>query len=282
MMQKTKEIVTLALVVGISVMMGCYTRYFTMISANAEPLNQDVTVITSKDIEEFNLIEKIRTEYWKLVYEFNNNMLLGQIRDPKDDPKDDIKSLSDIVEDSMDIEIQVHEPLTELRYIITDNAEAICTLGCSLDIEFLAYGDPVALILPVEKDSEFCNILIGDVEYVIERRHLGYEEPPVRPASKGQYAGQFQLTAYAWTGYHCANGKYPTPKYTVAAHKEDFPMGTRLYIEGYGIYVVEDRGGFAKGVIDIYIGNKAQCIQFGRKHGVKVYVLEWGSKKKKK
>ena len=90
---------------------------------------------------------------------------------------------------------------------------------------------------------------------------------------KLHYAGKFQLTAYAWTGNPCANGKYPSLNYTVAAHVKDFKLGTKLYIEGYGYYTVEDRGAFRKGVIDIYMGNKAKCIKFGRKHNVKVYVI---------
>ena len=92
--------------------------------------------------------------------------------------------------------------------------------------------------------------------------------------------GIFQLTAYEWTGNPCANGKYPTRNHTVAAHKSDFPLGTVLYIEGYGTYVVEDRGGFPKGTIDIYIGNVKECFKFGRRKA-RVYVVSYPKKKSK-
>ena len=53
-------------------------------------------------------------------------------------------------------------------------------------------------------------------------------------------------------------------------------LGTRIYIEGYGEYIVEDRGGMGGNVIDIYMGeqeNDDVCNSFGRKKNVTVYVI---------
>jgi len=85
------------------------------------------------------------------------------------------------------------------------------------------------------------------------------------------YVGDYQLTAYEWTGNPCANGNYPTEGFTVASNT--FPIGTRLYIEGIGERVVEDTGGMSGDVIDIYMGDPSECIQFGRQAGA-VYVIE--------
>lgn len=85
------------------------------------------------------------------------------------------------------------------------------------------------------------------------------------------YVGDYQLTAYEWTGNPCANGNYPTEGLTVASNT--FPIGTRLYIEGIGERVVEDTGGMSGDVIDIYMGDPSACIQFGRQAGA-VYVIE--------
>ncbi|HAH17787.1 MAG TPA: hypothetical protein DCL29_02030 [Eubacterium sp.] len=76
------------------------------------------------------------------------------------------------------------------------------------------------------------------------------------------YIGVYQLTAYTWTGNPCANGNYPTAGYTCACNS--LPLGTVVYIEGYGTYVVEDTGGMGGGVIDIYMDSYDACIQFGR------------------
>lgn len=83
--------------------------------------------------------------------------------------------------------------------------------------------------------------------------------------------GTYELTAYEWTGNPCSNGNYPTEGYTVACNS--LPLGTRIYIEGYGEYVVEDRGGMAGNVIDIYMGDYDSCIQFGRR-SASIYLLE--------
>lgn len=84
-------------------------------------------------------------------------------------------------------------------------------------------------------------------------------------------AGNFQLTAYEWTGNPCANGNYPTVGYTFASNY--FPLGTRLYIEGIGEGVVEDTGGMGNNVVDIYMGDVQTCINFGRQNA-EVYILE--------
>lgn len=94
-----------------------------------------------------------------------------------------------------------------------------------------------------------------------------------RSGPSGSWAGVggVLLTAYEWTGDPCANGNWPTPGYTVASN--DYPLGTRIYIEGLGEFVVEDTGGMGSGVIDIYMGDVETCIQFGVQSG-NVYVLD--------
>ena len=85
------------------------------------------------------------------------------------------------------------------------------------------------------------------------------------------FIGVYELTAYEWTGNRCANDNYPTCDYTVACNS--LPLGTRIFIEGMGTYVVEDRGGMADSVIDVYMGDYDTCIQFGRR-SANVYVYE--------
>ena len=199
--------------------------------------------------------------------------------------------LSDICEDSLDMEIDLYRPSTDIRYIQSELAVAISRAN-SIDIKSFKYNDVVEIILPIpEEGQQECLLYIDGNEYVIERKHLSYNKMPDRElisssakkhkrnnTNNKYYAGLFQLTAYAWTGNPCANGRYPRPNYTVAAHRSDFPLGTKLYITGYGEFTVEDRGAFKRGVIDIYLGDKAKCIKFGRKHTVKVYVIKYGKK----
>jgi len=85
-----------------------------------------------------------------------------------------------------------------------------------------------------------------------------------------EYAGIFELTAYSETGNTCANGNYPTVGHTAASNY--FPLGTKIYIEGMGEYTIEDRGGMASNVIDIYMGDYDTCIEFGRKQAG-IYII---------
>lgn len=84
------------------------------------------------------------------------------------------------------------------------------------------------------------------------------------------YLGDYQLTAYEWTGNPCANGNYPTEGLTIASNT--LPLGTRVYIEGIGERTVEDTGGMPGNVIDIYMGDPSTCVQFGRQSGA-VYII---------
>ena len=83
--------------------------------------------------------------------------------------------------------------------------------------------------------------------------------------------GTYQLTAYIATGNRCASGVYPTVGRTVACNS--LPLGTRIYIEGYGEYVVEDTGGMAGNVIDVFVSDYSTAINFGRRSAA-VYVVE--------
>jgi 3D (Asp-Asp-Asp) domain-containing protein len=97
------------------------------------------------------------------------------------------------------------------------------------------------------------------------------EEPVEGSGGELEYAGIFELTAYTWTGNPCANGNYPTAGHTVASNY--FPLGTRIYIEGMGEYVVEDIGGMATNVIDVYIEGSDNCKQFGRRQAG-IYIVK--------
>ena len=88
---------------------------------------------------------------------------------------------------------------------------------------------------------------------------------------KMSLVGTYQLTAYIATGNCCASGVYPTVGRTVACNS--LPLGTRIYIEGYGEYVVEDTGGMGGGVIDVFVGSYGEAISFGRR-SANVYIIE--------
>jgi uncharacterized protein YabE (DUF348 family) len=79
-------------------------------------------------------------------------------------------------------------------------------------------------------------------------------------------------SAYSMPGSRTASGG-AAGQGTVAVDPSVIPLGTRLYIEGYGYGVASDVGGAIKGNrIDLHFDTEAQALQFGRRT-VQVYIL---------
>ncbi len=78
--------------------------------------------------------------------------------------------------------------------------------------------------------------------------------------------------AYCYTGNRTCSGAYPFPG-TVAADHNIFPIGTILWIEGYGYGVVLDSGSAINGkIIDLYFHTEKEALKWGRRK-VKVKIL---------
>lgn len=85
---------------------------------------------------------------------------------------------------------------------------------------------------------------------------------------------EMEATAYSSeeTDSRTATGR-ATGFGVVAVDPKVIPLGTKLYIEGYGFAVAGDTGGAIKGMkIDLGMRNLAECRKFGRRK-VRVHVL---------
>lgn len=72
-------------------------------------------------------------------------------------------------------------------------------------------------------------------------------------------------TAYTHTGNRTATGIWPY-RGIVAVDPRVIPLGTKLYVEGYGYAVAQDTGGLIKGNrIDVFLDSKDEAIQWGRR-----------------
>lgn len=105
----------------------------------------------------------------------------------------------------------------------------------------------------------------GNVVYKIERiNHIDGNIYPGQVLEVPCEPMVMEATAYTWTGNRTATGTWPS-RGTVAVDPEVIPLGTKLYIEGYGPAVAEDTGGAIKGeIIDLYMETKDECWQWGR------------------
>ncbi|HHT63836.1 MAG: 3D domain-containing protein [Bacillota bacterium] len=90
-----------------------------------------------------------------------------------------------------------------------------------------------------------------------------------------------KATAYC-ACIHCCNkndgitksGTKAVPGHTLAVDPKFIPLGTKVYVEGLGIFTAEDTGSAIKGKrIDIFMGDHEQAINFGS-HNLKIFILE--------
>ncbi len=89
-----------------------------------------------------------------------------------------------------------------------------------------------------------------------------------------EYSRKFTVKAYSYTGGgRTASGK-PAAVGRIAVDPRVIPLGTRVYVEGYGFAEAADTGGNIKGnTIDVYFNSTGQCRQWGVRH-VTVYILK--------
>lgn len=80
-------------------------------------------------------------------------------------------------------------------------------------------------------------------------------------------------TAYTHTGNPTYTGVYPRIG-TIAVDPKVIPLGSRMWVEGYGYGIAQDTGGSIKGnKIDVFMDTKQECLNWGRKK-VKVFLIE--------
>ena len=81
-----------------------------------------------------------------------------------------------------------------------------------------------------------------------------------------------EASAYTHTGSRTFTGIYPEVG-TIAVDPKVIPLGTQLWVEGYGYGIAQDTGKAIRGnKLDVFMETKKECLYWGRRR-VKVYVL---------
>ncbi len=112
---------------------------------------------------------------------------------------------------------------------------------------------------------------------------------PSLPSPPGDYVEIMyaQVTAYTHTGSTTATGTWPRSTRTLAnpgtcaVVPSTIPYGSLLYVTGYGYCIAEDTGGFRTdpdrwNQIDLFMNTEQECIIWGRRYDVTVYILRKG------
>ena len=88
------------------------------------------------------------------------------------------------------------------------------------------------------------------------------------------------VSATAYSAYDPGNGHYtacgtPLRRGVIAVDPSFIPLGTRVYIPGYGEAVAEDTGGAIVGnIIDIAFDTHEEALAFGRQD-LEIYIIEY-------
>lgn len=180
----------------------------------------------------------------------------------------DVLEYSTIYEDTTDLE----EGVTEL---VTAGVDGEITST----IKVVFYGGEEYLKKTVSED-----ITVAPVNEVIRR---GVAKTVKTPNGNLKYDRAITMSASAYTAGAESTGKNPGDSGygvtatgmkvrhgVVAVDPNVIPLGTKLYIEGYGEAVAADTGGAIKGnKVDLFYHDVTDALNFGRRN-VKVYVLK--------
>lgn len=88
------------------------------------------------------------------------------------------------------------------------------------------------------------------------------------------------VSATAYSAYDPGNGPYtasgtPVRHGVIAVDPSFIPIGTRVYIPGYGEAIAEDTGGAIVGnIIDVAFDTHEEAIEFGRQE-LEIYIIEY-------
>lgn len=89
-----------------------------------------------------------------------------------------------------------------------------------------------------------------------------------------EYSRKFTVKAYSYTGGGRTASGLPAAEGRIAVDPSVIPLGTEVYVEGYGFATAADTGGNIKGnTIDVYYNTLGECTNWGCRY-ITVYILK--------
>jgi len=191
-------------------------------------------------------------------------------------------------------DIRFETDVTELAYVIYENHTPNVWKG---DSHIRQVGEPglheivtgIIYIGGVEYNRDIVEsvVLIEPIDAIIDigTAPMGALADVYSPDFHYRRRVRMEATAYT-SGFSCT-GKHPwDPWYgitasgrrvehgIVAVDRNVIPLGTRLYVEGYGFAIAADVGGAIRGYkIDLFMYNLQDALRFGRRH-LYVWILD--------
>lgn len=114
---------------------------------------------------------------------------------------------------------------------------------------------------------------------VVGKETIAFLQRERASTAPNRYSREMTMNATAYTAQDDGNGSHTYRGHELrrglaAVDPRVIPLGTRLFIKGYGFAIADDIGGAIKGnKIDLAFENRAEALQFGVQK-VTVYILD--------
>lgn len=112
----------------------------------------------------------------------------------------------------------------------------------------------------------------------LEKGSKGSSHSKYTKGAPSKYTRSIEMHATGYSSQDPGNGNYTATgsrlkKGIVSVDSKIIPLGTKMYVEGYGYAIADDVGGAIKGHrIDLAFDSRYDALQFGRQN-VTVYIL---------
>ena len=129
-------------------------------------------------------------------------------------------------------------------------------------------------VIGVSKNKKWYKVKVNGMTGYVNCKYVKYSNSnsgssSTKTESSGQKKvklGNFKLTFYGGDTM-TASGKRPRIKHTIAVDRRVIPLGSKVYIEGWGTYYAEDTGGAIKvKIIDIFVSSEREANRIGIRH----------------
>lgn len=211
-----------------------------------------------------------------------------------------IQETNSIINDNIIIEEKI-TPEEEKEIIMYTNTGVHMRDQASLEGKIIDTLYINTEVTTIGEENGWTKIKQEDNIYYIKSEYLSKEKTEIKPVvtSRGStkrtnnaaaaqtksnnnnnssYLGKYKLTYYCSCSKCCgksngitASGKKAQEGITVASNS--LPLGTKISIDGH-IYEVQDRGGMASNVIDIFVSSHQKALNLGVKYNVPVYKVK--------
>ncbi len=172
-----------------------------------------------------------------------------------------------------------YEEARELPFTTQRRTDETLERGITRTLQEGAVGAAVDTIAITYYDGQEVNrhIIASDIQQEPQPRIIA-EGSLTNVSRSGQrlnfrQALLVEASGYTYSGSRTATGRHPAVG-LIAVDPSVIPLGTRLYIDGYGYATAADTGGAIRGNrVDLFFESTSDCLNWGRRT-VKAYILD--------